>query len=419
MTAADSVILSATRLPREESTHGPVSRDRVGILGIELTTKGAVMGILDGFKGEVQQQFIARPDSSKDLVLYKWPETNIRMLSVLTVQPDEWAYFIKTGQVVGYLPGGQHKLDGAQIPFLGGLIDSFTGSNVLMAELYFVSSREFANNKFGGSMGEVEDPGTGEVVRCGVFGEFVYKVVDPGKLILNLIGTQTTTSNDFIIDAIKDQLTKILRATVFSKMKSEKWSLLDVTDGTYTLEFEKLIVAAAIEYLEPFGLQITRIEDFLVNMDDMDRQRLLEIKDRMAKMRLAGDPRYMAAAQTEAMFGAAEGMKQGGDGSSMAGIFVGAGIGQAVAGGIQSGQVQQAATDAAQADQAAAAAAAAAPAPAAAVATIPCPNCGKPVAPDAKFCAECGQPLKKACSNCGAELAPGAKFCAECGTKTE
>lgn len=399
------------------------------LLGSAVKTKGADMGFMDGFKGEVQQQFIARPDSSKDLVLYKWPETNIRMLSMLTVQPDEWAYFIKQGAVVGYLQGGQHKLDGAQIPFLGGLIDSFTGGNVLMAELYFVSSREFANNKFGGSMGEVEDPGTGEVVRCGVFGEFVYKVVDPAKLILNLVGTQSITSNDFIIDAIKDQLTKILRATVFSKMKSEKWSLLDVTDGTYTLEFEKSIVATAIEYLEPFGLQITRIEDFLVNMDELDRQRLLDLKDRMAKMRLAGDPRYMAAAQTEAMFGAAEGLKQGGDGTSMAGMFIGAGIGQNVAGGIQSGQVQQAATDAGTAEKAAAAAAAPAPAaptdvPAAAVvagaaATIPCPNCGKPVASDAKFCAECGQPLKKACTNCGVDLAPGTKFCPECGTKTE
>jgi membrane protease subunit (stomatin/prohibitin family) len=374
------------------------------------------MGILDGFKGEVQQQFIARPDSSKDLVLYKWPETNIRMLSVLTVQPDEWAYFIKQGQVVGYLQGGQHKLDGAQIPFLGGLIDSFTGGNVLMAELYFVSSREFANNKFGGSMGEVEDPGTGEVVRCGVFGEYIYKVVDPAKLILNLVGTQTITSNDFIIDAIRDQLTKILRATVFGKMKADKWSLLDVTDGTYNLEFEKAIVEAAGPYLEPFGLQITRIEDFLVNMDDADRQRLLDLKDRMAKMRLAGDPRYMAAAQTEAMFGAAQGMAQGGDGSSMAGLFVGAGIGQAVAGGMQAGQVQQAAQEAAAADQAAVAAAAA---PAAA-ATVACPNCGAANPAGAKFCAECGNALgAKACAKCGAELAPGAKFCPECGTKVE
>jgi len=371
------------------------------------------MGMFDGFKGEVQQQFIARPDSSKDLVLYKWPETNIRMLTVLTVQPDEWAYFVKKGEVVGYLPGGQHKLDGAQIPFLGGLIDSFTGGNVLMAELYFVSSREFANNKFGGSLGEVEDPDTGQVIRCGVFGEFVFKVVDPAKLILNLVGTQTITSNDYIIDAIKDQLTKILRSTVFNKMKSEKWSLLDVTDGTYTLEFEKAIVATAVEYLAQYGLMITRIEDFLVNMDDADRQRLLDLKDRMAKMRLAGDPRYMAAAQTEAMFGAAEGMKQGGDGSTMAGLFVGAGIGQAVAGGVQAGQVQQAATEAAQADAAAAAA------PAASASTVPCPNCGNPVSPDAKFCPECGQALKDACANCGAELAPGAKFCPECGTKNE
>jgi membrane protease subunit (stomatin/prohibitin family) len=389
------------------------------------------MGLFDGLKGEAQQQFLARPDSSKDLVLYKWPETNIRMMSLVTVQPDEWAYFIKQGQVAGYLSGGQHKLDGAQIPFLGGLIDSVTGGNVLMAELYFVSSREFANNKFGGSMGEVEDPGTGEVIRCGVFGEFVYKVVDPAKLILNLVGTQPISSNDFIIDAIKDQLTKILRATINRKMKDEQWSLLDVTSGAYTLEFEQAIVLTATQYTEPFGLQITRIEDFLVNMDDLDRVRLLEIKDRMAKMRLAGDPRYMAAAQTEAMFGAAEGMKTGGDGVGMAGLFVGAGIGQSVAGGIQSGQVQQQATEAAQAEQAAAAAAAPAPAapeaaPAAAAAAAPaaamvaCPTCGTENPEGAKFCQNCGTALgPKACTNCGAQLAPGAKFCPECGTKQE
>ena len=203
-------------------------------------------------------------------------------------------------------------------------------------------------------------------------------------------------------------------------MKAEKWSLLDITDGTYNLEFEKAIVEATGSYLEPFGLQITRIEDFLVNMDDVDRQRLLDIKDRMAKMRLAGDPRYMAAAQTEAMFGAAEGMKQGGEGASMAGLFVGAGIGQAVGGGIQAGSVQQQAQQAAEADKAAAEAAAAPASAAAAVGTVTCSNCGTVNPAGSKFCSNCGTALgPKHCTNCGAEVPPGSKFCPECGTKQE
>lgn len=386
------------------------------------------MAFLDGFKDELREQFIARPDSSKDLVLYKWPEQNIRMLSIVTVQPDEWALFIKEGSVAGYLQGGQHKLDGSQIPFLGGLIDSATGGNALKSELYFVSNREFANNKFGASMGEVEDPGTGEVLRCGVYGEYVFRVTDPAKLILNLIGTQTIYSNEFIADAVRDQLTKILRSTVFTKMKSEKWSLLDVTDGTYTPQFEKAIVEAVGPYVADWGLSITKIEDFLVNMDEADRQRLLDIKDRMAKMRLAGDPRYMAAGQTEAMFGAAQGMAQGGgDGSTMAGMFIGAGLGQTIAGGVQSGQVQQAAQQAAQAQQQAAqqmaqqaASAEETSAAAAAAAVGACAACGAQTPAGAKFCPACGAAAgPKRCASCGAELTPDARFCPGCGTKQE
>ena len=47
-----------------------------------------------------------------------------------------------------------------------------------------------------------------------------------------------------------------------------------------------------------------------------------------------------------------------------------------------------------------------------------CPKCGAKVA-RGKFCAECGAALIVKCKNCGKELAPGAKFCPECGTKAE
>lgn len=48
-----------------------------------------------------------------------------------------------------------------------------------------------------------------------------------------------------------------------------------------------------------------------------------------------------------------------------------------------------------------------------------CPKCEAPLATNAKFCPECGEPVKRAahCSQCGVKLSPGVKFCPECGAK--
>lgn len=48
-----------------------------------------------------------------------------------------------------------------------------------------------------------------------------------------------------------------------------------------------------------------------------------------------------------------------------------------------------------------------------------CPNCEAPLSSNAKFCPECGAPLKvrENCPACGAKLTPGSKFCSECGEK--
>ena len=45
-----------------------------------------------------------------------------------------------------------------------------------------------------------------------------------------------------------------------------------------------------------------------------------------------------------------------------------------------------------------------------------CPRCDTDTPDGAKFCIECGTPLKARCPQCGADALPRAKFCAECGT---
>src|SRR5258708_4586666 len=106
------------------------------------------MGLFDHLRGEMEREFIARPDQSKGQVIYKWPDANIRRLSQLTVEEDEQAVFFRDGRVVGTIPAGRVSLDSSEVPFLSALLDWATGGNLFKTELYFVSTREFPNLPF-------------------------------------------------------------------------------------------------------------------------------------------------------------------------------------------------------------------------------------------------------------------------------
>src|SRR5438105_419385 len=118
------------------------------------------MSIFGTIKNESQRNFIARGDAAKDDIVYRYPETNIRMMTQLTVEADEVALFVKDGKVQGKLGPGRHTLDSNNIPFLSRLLEKFTGGNLFLAEVYFVSVREFPGIKFGGPIGDVRDPDT-------------------------------------------------------------------------------------------------------------------------------------------------------------------------------------------------------------------------------------------------------------------
>ena len=50
-----------------------------------------------------------------------------------------------------------------------------------------------------------------------------------------------------------------------------------------------------------------------------------------------------------------------------------------------------------------------------------CAGCGEEIAPNSKFCIQCGAKVdrEKRCVRCGAKLVEGAKFCGKCGQKIQ
>src|SRR4030081_4008652 len=191
------------------------------------------MGI---FGQEVRREFIARPDTAKGQILFKWPDTNIRKLTQLTVEQDELAVFFRDGRVQGTIQPGRVTLDSSEIPFLGKLVDAASGGNLFKTELYFVSTREFPARPFGGSIDNVVDPDTGLAVGLRVFGEYSLKIVEPQSLILNLVGTQNLLSNEELPEWMREQLLKTLRTDVTSAIVSQGWAILGIAAHTAEIE---------------------------------------------------------------------------------------------------------------------------------------------------------------------------------------
>jgi membrane protease subunit (stomatin/prohibitin family) len=281
----------------------------------------------------VAELAIARPDSAKDQWVYKHPDQTIPNKAQLTVDSDEVALFFKDGKFVGSFSAGRHTLDASNIPFLGQLIDKFTGGNVFICEVFFVTTRELPSIKFGTSIGDVQDPQTRLRIRLMVYGEFSARVIDPAKLVIGLVGQRATT-NEAFIGWFKSQVQKVMKDGIAELIVKQSWPLMKVTSGAYTDEIEQQTLQGVRKDIEPYGVEIMRFGDFSISMDQADKERLDKLVDRMAYVEgmgsaTGGMAAYQQLAQAEMMMGAAEGMKKGGDGGG--GALQGAGIGMGFA----------------------------------------------------------------------------------------
>ena len=236
--------------------------------------------MFDFVKNGVREMMIARPDNLKQLIVYKHPDQNIPMYSQLTVDSDECAVFFKDGRVVGVLPPGRVTLQSQNIPFLNSLVTNFTGGQVFIAEVYFVKTAPVRSVPFGGPIGDMLDPLTGEQVCPRIFGEMSVVVVDPIKFIIGYSGQAATGDNDAVLGWIKGLFMNGVKTTLGELCENEGKSLLQAVSLTQKLA--AAFVAHAPD-LADIGVKILQVGSFNINFSDDDRDRLKAANAEIAK----------------------------------------------------------------------------------------------------------------------------------------
>jgi membrane protease subunit (stomatin/prohibitin family) len=371
------------------------------------------------------REFIAVPDDRKGQLVYKWPDVNIRRFTRAIVNADEVALFVNTGQVVQTMGPGRHQIDANELPGLGILLDAATGGNAYRAELYFVGSREYTGFTFGGRIDDVQDRQTGLIVTLRVFGDYAMRVVDPIRLITNLLSTVDVTNNDRVSSWVSDQLLKVMRSDITNQVVRNGWPILGLS--AYTPEIEQTVITRANEQLAAYGVAMTRMGNFDINLSPEDEAQLKTLAKDTSYSRLAGGFNQYAAG--ELALGAGQGMAKGEGAVGGAFLAAGLGVGGAAvaqpgipagpppagfAGGGYAGPPPQGTPPGGSPAQGALPQRSDAP-PAGAV----CAGCQTANPAGARFCMSCGQPMAAPavhCTACGTELPSGARFCGNCGT---
>ena len=448
---------------------------------------------------------IMADDLDNQTFVWKHPSTDFNTNSQLVVHESQEAIFFSNGQALQTFGPGRYNLETQNFPFIKGLIKGAVtgGQSPFHCDVYFINKTVQMAIKWG-TPDKVRfiEPNYGFPIEIGASGELNLAVSDSRKLLIKLVGTTSGIAWGEGRENFTKSLQNCFRPLIASAVKTNLSnaileSKIDVLEIDQNLEILSKVLKNAINPgFEEYGLTIP--EFFLTTValpqrgdpsyDSFEQfyklhtanlrtkssevegsVRAAEVKAKreaeIEQARLDAELQYiraqgLAEAGKVKGFAEAEVMKAQGynkkdefqkdvqiayaeglgnmtitGGGSVAGDMIGLGVGMAAAGHMAphmgemfKGYTPQEPTAPIQEE-------------------IKCAKCGASVAPNAKFCPECGEkivnlaeneiicpacgektqkgkfcqecgaPLIRKCPKCGVEIPNGAKFCLECGEK--
>ena len=274
------------------------------------------MGLWDKLKAELID-IVQWLDDTNDTLVYRIERygNEIKYNAKLVVREGQMAVFINEGQLADVFKPGTYTLTTQNLPVLATLKGWKYGfESPFKAEVYFCSTRQFTNLKWG-TPGPVtmRDPEFG-AVRVTAFGLYSIRIKDPALFIREIVGTD----GNFTTGQIEDNLRGKIGTRIKEVMPETGIPIIDLESRVVQLgETLKARIAPAIEAL---GLDLAEVQVQDVGLPE-------EVERAIDK---AGAMRAIGSMQTYTQYETASSINDAANnpgGLAAAGVGVGMGLG--------------------------------------------------------------------------------------------
>jgi membrane protease subunit (stomatin/prohibitin family) len=197
-------------------------------------------------------------DPTNNTMVYRFPryQNEIKNGAKLIVRESQVAILISEGRLADiYDMAGTYELTTQNMPILSTLRGWKYGFNSpFKAEVYFISTKQFTNLKWGTKNPVMlRDPEFGPV-RLRAFGSYALKIQqDPTKFLLEVVGTD----GEFSTEEISEQLRNIVVSRFVDILGESKIPILDLV-ANYD-ELSKYVTERISDDFDQYGLKVTKL----------------------------------------------------------------------------------------------------------------------------------------------------------------
>lgn len=213
------------------------------------------MGLWDAIKGQLID-IIEWLDSSQDVMVYRFErrENEIKYGAKLVVREGQVAVFVNEGKLADVFKPGTHTLETKNLPILSTLLGWKYGfESPFKAEVYFVSTRQFVDLKWGTKNPVMLRDAEFGPVRLRAFGTYAIRVSDAAAFLRELVGTNP----DLRTEDVADQLRNMIVSRFTDILGESRIPVLDLA-ANYD-ELSNFLTTRLQPEFGKFGLELTKL----------------------------------------------------------------------------------------------------------------------------------------------------------------
>jgi membrane protease subunit (stomatin/prohibitin family) len=178
------------------------------------------MNLFEEIKNKLSHEFIDIVewlDNTNDTIVHRFEryQNEIKNGAKLIVREGQTAVFINEGQLADVFTSGTYTLNTKNLPILATLKGWKYGFNSpFKAEVYYVNTRLFTDEKWGTKNPFILSDERFGLVEIRAFGTYSFKISDPGKFVVDVVGTDGNFTNYEVNEHLKSLIVTRFTDTV-------------------------------------------------------------------------------------------------------------------------------------------------------------------------------------------------------------